>query len=113
MEMDKDATAAEKAMHTQMTADMTKESSQEFKISDTNSDGKLSFAEYARGMGQEAAMDGELPGDKDKDGQLSLSEYVTLFDVPTDPAAHTVTDDTNGPNTHEEHAEALKVRTCS
>ena len=56
-------------------------------------------------------MDGELPGDKDKDGQLSLSEYVALFDVPTYPTtAHTVTDDTDGPNTHEEHTKALKVR---
>ena len=97
-------------MHKQTQADMVKESKKEFAAADKNNDGKLSFAEYARGMGQEAAMDGELPGDKDKDGQLSLSEYVTLFDVPTDPAAHTVTDDTDGPNTHEEHAEALKVR---
>ena len=55
MEMDKDATAAEKAMHTQMTADMAKESAQEFKISDTNSDGKLSFAEFTQGMGSSTA----------------------------------------------------------
>ena len=97
-------------MHKQAQADMVKESKREFAAADKNNDGKLSFAEFARGMGQEAAMDGELPGDKDKDGQLSLPEYVALIDVPTDPAAHTVTDDTDGPNTHEEHAEALKVR---
>ena len=110
MPMVEDATAAEQAMHKQMQADMAQVFRTEFAAADKNSDGKLSFAEYARGMGQEAAMDGELPGDKDKDGQLSLSEYVTLFDVPTDPAAHTVTDDTDGPNTHEEHTKALKVR---
>ena len=112
MPVDKDAAVAEKAMHKQAQADnvMVKESKREFAAADKNSDGKLSFAEYARGMGQEAAMDGELPGDKDKDGQLSLSEYVALIDVPTDPAAHTVTDDTDGPNTHEEHTKAIKVR---
>ena len=85
MPVDKDAAVAEKAMHKQAQADnvMVKESKREFAAADKNSDGKLSFAEFARGMGQEAAMDGELPGDKDKDGQLSLSEYVALFDVPT------------------------------
>ena len=98
-------------MHKQAQADnvMVKESKREFAAADKNSDGKLSFAEYARGMGQEAAMDGELPGDKDKDGQLSLSEYVTMFDLPT------ATDDEHKPTDeekkeHAEHSAQIKVR---
>ena len=86
MPMVEDATAAEQAMHKQMQADMAQVFRTEFAAADKNSDGKLSFAEFARDIGQEAwpaDVDGELPGDKDKDGQLSLSEYVALFDVPT------------------------------
>ena len=111
MEMEKDATAAEKAMHTQMAADMVKDAKQEFAASDKNSDGKLSFAEFAHGMGQEAAegLGGFSDLDKDKDGQLSLSEYVTMFDLPT------ATDDEHKPTDeekkeHAEHSAQIKVR---
>ena len=73
-------------MQKQMQADMDKDAKQEFAASDKNSDGKLSYAEFTHGVGQEAAegLGGFSDLDKDKDGQLSLSEYVTMFDAPTD-----------------------------
>ena len=61
MEMEKDATAAEKAMHTQMAADMAKESSSEFKAADKNRDGKLAFEEFTQHLGSTNAALARTP----------------------------------------------------
>jgi hypothetical protein len=50
-----------------------------FMRADANSDGKLSKAEAARLPGVSSKFDAL---DKDKDGALSMSEYMAAFDAP-------------------------------
>ena len=51
-----------------------------FMRADTNGDGKLSKAEAARIPSVASKFDAL---DKDKDGMLSMGEYMTAFEAPT------------------------------